>query len=208
MARMMKVRRPTTTEIQRLSKRIQRLTDPHQRRRADSLTLYGMGLSPLEIAEAQGVHPNTVYKDLHAFEQLDLEAVTQLRRSGVPGRMTANQETEIAQLAEQSPQSMGLPYGRWSVRKLRVYLVKQHIVKSIGRERLRLLLKKRCAFPARATQACQPRPAATGNSGSPALDFQTSAHRWASVVLRCQAHRRQSLWWATLHVRQTLGAVA
>jgi len=91
MARMMKVRRPTTTEIQRLSKRIQRLTDPHQRRRADSLTLYGMGLSPLEIAEAPGVHPNTVYKDLHAFEQLDLEAVTQLRRSGVPGRMVCTQ---------------------------------------------------------------------------------------------------------------------
>jgi len=208
MARKLKVRRPTTSEIQQLSKRIQRLTDAHQRRRADSLTLYGMGLSPLEIADAQGVHPNTVYKDLQAFEQLNLEAVTQLRRSGVSGRLTANQETEIAQLAEQSPQTVGLPYGRWSVRKLRAYLVKQHIVKSIGREHLRLLLKKRCAFPARATQARQPRPAATSNSGSPALDFQTFAQRWASVVPRCQAHRRQSLWWAALHVRQTPGAVA
>lgn len=208
MARKMKVRRPTTTEIQQLSKRIQKLTDPHQRRRADSLTLYGMGLSPLEIADAQGVHPNTVYKDLHAFKQLDLEAITQLRRSGVPGGMTADQETEIAQLAEQSPQTVGLPYGRWSVRKLRVYLVKQHIVKSIGRERLRLLLKKWCAFPARATQARQPGPSATSNSGTPALDFQALAHRWASAVLRCQAHRRQSLWWTTLHVRQTLSAVA
>ena len=208
MARKLKVRRPTTSEIQQLSKRIQRLTDAHQRRRADSLTLYGMGLSPLEIADAQGVHPNTVYKDLQAFEQLNLEAVTQLRRSGVSGRLTANQETEIAQLAEQSPQTVGLPYGRWSVRKLRAYLVKQHIVKSIGREHLRLLLKKRCAFSARATQARQPRPTATSNSGSPALDFQTFAHRWASVVLRCQAHRCQSLWWATLHLCQTPGAVA
>lgn len=206
MACMLKVRRPTTTEIRQLSKRVQKLTDPHQRRRAEALALYGMGLGPLEIADAQGVHPNTAYKDLHAFEQLGLEAVTQLRKSGVPGHMTANQETEIAHLAEQSPQAMGLPFGRWSLRKLSVYLVKQHIVKSIGRERLRLLLKKRCEFPAGATQADQPGSATTGNSGSPPLDFQTSAHRWASLVLRCQAHRGQSLWWSTLHLRQTPGA--
>lgn len=206
MARMMKVRRPTTSEIQQLSKRIQKLTDPHQRRRAETLTLYGMGLSPFEIADAQGVHPNTVYKDLHAFEQSDLEAVAQMRRSGAPRRMTAHQETEIAKLAEQSPQAVGLPYGRWSLRKLSVYLVKQHIVKSIGRERLRQVLKKRCALPASATQASQPGPSATGNSGSSALDFQASAHRWASLVLRCQAYRGQSLRWTTLHLRQTPGA--
>lgn len=206
MACKMKVRRPTTTEIQQLSKRIQKLTDPHQRRRAEALTLYGMGLDPLEIADAQGVHPNTVYKDLHAFDQLDLEAVTQLRKSGAPVRLTANQETEIAQLAEQSPQSAGMPYGRWSLRKLSVYLVKQHIVKSIGRERLRQLLKKRYALPAGATQARQSGSPATGNSGSPALDFQTSAHRWASPVLRCQAYRGQSLRWKTLHFRQTFSA--
>lgn len=79
MARMMKVRRPTTAEIQQLNKRILKLSDLHQRRRAESLMLYGMGLNPLEIAVAQSVHPNTVSKDLHAFEQLDLEAVRQLR---------------------------------------------------------------------------------------------------------------------------------
>lgn len=203
MARMMKVRRPTTAEIQQLNKRILKLSDLHQRRRAESLMLYGMGLNPLEIADAQSVHPNTVYKDLHAFEQLDLEAVMQLRRSGTPSHITVQQETEIAQLAEQSPQTVGVPYGRWSLRKLCVYLVKQHVVKSIGRERLRQLLKKRCAFPAGATQARQPRPAATSNSGSPTLDFQTSAHRWASLVLRCQAHRGQSLRRTTLHLRQT-----
>lgn len=206
MARKMKVRRPTTTEIQQLSRRTQKLTDLHQRRRAEALMLYGMGLSPLEIAGAQGVHANTVYKDLHAFEQLHLEAVMQLRKSGAPGRLTASQETKIVQLAEQSPQTAGVPYGRWSLRKLSVYLVKQHIVKSIGRERLRQLLKKRCALPASATQARQSGPSATSNSGSPALDFQTFAHRWASLVLRCQAHRSQSLRWTTLHFRQTLGA--
>lgn len=208
MARLMKVRRPTTAEIQQLSKRILKLLDPHQRRRAEALILYGMGLNPLAIAVSQGVHPNTVYKDLHAFEQLDVEAVMQLQRSGTASRITARQVTEMVRLAEQSPQTVGLPYGRWSLRKLSAYLVKQHIVKFIGRERLRQLLKKRSAFPAGATQVTEPRPTATGNSGSPALDFRAFAHRWASLVFRCQTHRGQSLRWTTLHFSQTLGTVA
>ena len=182
MARKMKVHRPTTAEIQRLNKDMTKLVNRHQRRRAEALILYGMGLKALEIAMAQGVHPNTVYADLQAFEQLGVEAVGQLQSSGAPSRITADQITKIVQLAEQSPQDVGFPYGRWSLRKLSVYLVKQHIVKSIGRERLRQLLKKRSAFPARATQVAQPRPTATSNSGAPALDLQAPAHRWAYGV--------------------------
>lgn len=204
MARVMKVCRPTTREIRRLGKRT--ITDPHQRRRAEALVLYGMGLTPLEIAMSQGVHPNTVYTDLHAFQHLGLNAIEQLHGRGAPSRITATQVTEIVRLAEQSPQEVGLPYGRWSLRKLSAYLIKKHIVKSVGRERLRQLLKKRSALPTGATQTAQPRPTATGNSGSPALDFQASAHQWASLVLRCQAGGRQSLRWAALHVGATAGA--
>jgi len=208
MARLLKIHRPTTAEIQQLSKRILKLVDPHQRRRAEALILYGMRLKPLEIAMSQGVHPNTVYADLHAFERLGLKAIEQLRGSGAPSRITTTQVSEMVRLAEQSPQEVGLPYGRWSLRKLSVYLVKQHIVKSIGRERLRQLLKKRSALPAGAAQIAQPRPAATGNSGSPALDFWAFAHRWASLVLRCQTHCSQSLRWAALHFGETSGAFA
>jgi len=208
MARLMKVRRPTTAEIRHLSKRILKLDDPRQRRRAEVLILFGMRLNPLEIAVAQGIHPNTVYKDLHAFAQLGLQAVEQLQDGGAPRRITTVQINEMVRLAEQSPQEVGLPYGRWSLRKLSAYLVKTHIVKSIGRERLRQLLKKRSALPTRATQVAQPRPTATSNPGTPTLDFQTLAHRWASVVLRCQAYRSQSLRWATLHFSQTFDPVA
>jgi transposase len=203
MARKIKVRRPATAEIQRLNKEIIKLVNRHQQRRAEALSLYGMGLKPFEIAMAQGVHLNTVYADLHAFEQLGVKAIWQLQEGGAPSRITVDQITKIVALVEQSPQEVGAPYGRWSLRKLSVYLVKQHIVKSIGRERLRQLLKKRCPFSASATQAGQPRSTATGYSGSPALDFQAFAHRWASLVFRCQAHCRESLWWATLHLRQT-----
>lgn len=204
MARKMKVRRPVTAEIQQLSKNMIELVNPHQRRRAEALVLYGMGLRPLEIAMAQGVHLNTIYQDLHAFEQQGVEAIWQLQEGGAPSRITATQITKIVQLAEESPQAVGLPYGRWSLRKLSVYLVKQHIVKSIGRERLRQLLKKRFSFSAGATQTFQPRPAATSNSGSDPLVFQPFAHWWTSLVFRCQTNCREVLWWAALHLGQTL----
>lgn len=100
-----------------------------------------MGLKPLEIVAAQGVHPNTVYKDLLAFEQLGVEAIWQLQEGGAPSRITSDQITKLVQLVEQSSEAVGLPYGRWSLGKLSVYLVTQHVVKSIGRERLRQLLK-------------------------------------------------------------------
>lgn len=205
MARKMKVRRPVSAEIQQLSKKMSELVNPHQRRRAEALFLYGIGLKALEIAIAQGVHPNTVYKDLHTFEQRGIEAIWQLQEGGAPSRITAKQIMKIVQLVEQSPQAVGMPYGRWSLRKLSVYLVKQHIVKSIGRERLRQLLKKRFSLSTSATQAPQSRPAATGHSGSYSLVFQAFARRWASLVFRCQTGCGEVLWWAALHHGQTLG---
>jgi len=67
MTQNMKVRRPTTADIQQLSKKIE-LVNSHQRWRAEALILYGMGLKPVEIAMAQGIHSNTGYKDLHTSE--------------------------------------------------------------------------------------------------------------------------------------------
>lgn len=208
MSQMSKVRRPTANEIRQLHQRLLTLTDPHQKRRAEALTLYGMGLTPGEIATVQAVHPNTVYKDLQGFAQVGLEAVTQLCASGAPRQITENQIAQIVQLAGQSPQEVGLPYGRWSLRKLRAYLLKRRIIKSLGRERLRQLLKKRFLLSADTTQTGQSRPAPTSNSGTYPLDFQESAHRWGADFLRCQASCGQSLWRATIHHCRTSGLAA
>ena len=177
------VRRPTASEVQQISRRLPKITDPHQQRRAEALTLYGMGLSPAEIAQAQGMHLNTIYKDLGAFEECGLKSIAQLQPSGAPSRITPEQIERIVKIAEQEPQVAGLPYGRWTLRKLSAYLIKKRIVKAIGRERLRQLLKKRFSLSAGATQTPQPRPAATGNSSAFALDFQSFAHRWVSDFL-------------------------
>lgn len=175
MTRPMKVGRPTTTEVRRLHKGMARLTNVHQQRRSEALLLYGLGLSPLEIAEAQGVHPNTIYTDLHVFEQKGVAAVEQLQTGGAPERITAAQVQALVHLAAQSPTVVGLPYGRWSLRKLRTYAVKHHIVKALGRERLRQLLKKRSSLSTRPAQTDQSRPATSRYLGSDSLDFQAFA---------------------------------
>lgn len=208
MSQTIKVRRPRVSEIRQLNKCLLTLTDPHQKRRAEALTLYGMGLTPNEIATAQAVHPNTIYKDLHAFAQAGLEAVRQLCASGAPCKITENQIAQIVQLAAQSPQAAGLPYGRWSLRKLRAYLIKHRMIKALGRERLRQMLKKRFLLSPGTTQTDQSGSAPTGNSGAHPLDFQESAHRWGADFLRRQADCGQSLWWATVHHRRTFGLAA
>lgn len=187
MSQTIKVRRPTAKEIRQLNQGLLTLTDPHQKRRAEALTLYGMGLTPTEIATAQAVHLNTVYKDLQAFADVGVKAVTQLCASGAPCQITEEQIAQVVQLARQSPQEVGLPYGRWSLRKLCVYLIKRRIIKVLGRERLRQLLKKRFLLSADTTQIGQSRSAPTSNSGTYPLDFQESAHRWGADFLRRQA---------------------
>jgi transposase len=144
----MKVHRPTPADVRRLGEWLEDLTDARQRRRAEALILYAAGLDAVTIADALSVHPNTIYTGVQAFEHDGLSAVRQLQRGGAPPRITPAQVAEIVRLAEQSPATVGLPYGRWSLRKLQGYLVKHRIVKRIGHERLRQLLKKRgsCQF--------------------------------------------------------------
>src|SRR5215207_8594998 len=95
MARPLNVRRPTTSEVRRLSKLMASGVNHHQQRRAEALLLYGMGLSPLKIAAAQSVHVNTVYTDLQAFATVRVGAVEQLQSAGTPARITASQEARI-----------------------------------------------------------------------------------------------------------------
>lgn len=200
MTRPMKVNRPTTIEVRQLHKSITRLTNVHQQRRAEALILYGMGLSALEIAAAQGVHPHTIYRDLHTFEQKGVVSIEELQMGGAPEQITPAQVQTIVQLTNQSPTTVGLPYGRWSLRKLRGYLVKKHIVRSVSAERLRQLLKKRCDLSTCPAQTHQPRPATPGDSDPYSLGFQAFARQRAAVVFRCQADCRQSLWWSPVYV--------
>jgi hypothetical protein len=56
--------------------------------------------------------------------------------------MSERQAARLRRLADQLPAKHRLPYGRWSLAKLREYVLQHHILKQISREHLRRLLKK------------------------------------------------------------------
>jgi transposase len=109
-------------------------------------------LDAIAIADLLEVHVNTIYADLHIFDQQGLSCLQQPRAVGAPAHLRADQLTAIWHLAEQSPIELGLPFGRWSLAKLRDYLMQQRLLrplKRVSREHLRRLLKKGgCAYAA------------------------------------------------------------
>jgi len=149
MGRSLTIRKPRKTQVRKLHLVLEEELESWQRRRAEAILLYAAGLNAIEIARALEVHINTVYNDLRAFQQYGLDAVEKSRSVGAPTRITAEQVKKILRLAEIAPYEIGLPYGRWSLNKLRDYLIKQRVMKKISRKHLWLLLKKGgCTFAA------------------------------------------------------------
>ena len=147
MARSLKIRKPRRAEIRRLAALLAETDHPFVQRRAQAILLYGAGLSAVDIAAALAVDPRTIYRDLQAFKQAGLACLQPPAPGGATPRLKAPQLTALWRLAETPPLELGLPYGRWTLGKLRTYVRQTRIVKEISREHLRRVLKKGgCTF--------------------------------------------------------------
>lgn len=143
MARHLKVRLPNVAEMRQLRQILEESGSARLHCWAEALLFYGAGLNAQLIAEALGVHTNTIYACLHRFAEMGMSLFQRVRSPGAPPRISTTQLDEIARVAEQSPSELGLPYGHWSLAKLQEYLIEQrHLLKAISREHLRRLLKK------------------------------------------------------------------
>jgi transposase len=142
MPRPMTVRKPTATELRHVHHWLEKPLQPWQRRRAEVLLLYAANLPTSTIAQLLQVHSNTVYADLRDFARHGLSCLSRPRTVGAPPRLSREQIETIWRLAVQAPTALGLPFGRWSLAKLRAYLIQQRIVKAISREHLRRVLKR------------------------------------------------------------------
>ena len=154
MSRTLTIRPPTADELAQIHQRLEQPLQGWQRRRLEIMLLYAAGHTAQDIAALVGVHINTVYSDLRHFQRQRCRAVQQRRRQGAPARLSRQQRLAIWRLAEQSPTELGLPYGRWSLTKLRAYLARQGIVPSISREHLRRVLKKGGTHSAASSASC------------------------------------------------------
>lgn len=143
MSRPLTIRKPRAHQLRALHRMLEEPLQPWQRRRAEAILLFAAGQDAQAIARLLGSHANTIYADLHAFAQKGVTILHQRCPIGAPARITATQVLAIGRLAETPPTAVGLPYGRWSLAKLRAYLLKQRIVRAISREYLRRLLEKR-----------------------------------------------------------------
>jgi transposase len=142
MSRSLTIRKPRAAEIHQLHNLLEGQLKAWQRRRAETILLYTTGMTAVEIAQVVEVHPNTIYSDLRAFDRYGLPCVQQARSKGAPVQISEAQVADICRLADIPPYELGMPYGRWSLAKLRDYLIKHRIVKAISHEHLRRVLKK------------------------------------------------------------------
>ena len=80
---------------------------------------------------------------IHRFNETGMANLDPRWAGGRPRRITTDDETFIGTTAKARPESVGLPFTRWSIRKLADYLAgnETHRV-VIGRERLRVLLAR------------------------------------------------------------------
>jgi transposase len=142
MSRPLNVRKPNANELRRVHQWLEGPLLPWQRRRAEVLLLHAAGQTASAMAQLLQVHVNTVYADLRGFAQYGLSFLRRRGRVGAPTRLSQGQIDAIWRLARQPPTTLGLAFGRWTLAKLRDYLIRQRIVKAISREHIRRVLKK------------------------------------------------------------------
>jgi transposase len=161
MSRPSTIRPATAAELDQIHRL---LKQPWQRRRLEAVLLHSAGHTAVDIAALLGVHVNTAYSDLRLFHRSRLHGLLSRRRLGAPPQLTARQRRAICRLAEQPPTELGLPYGRWSLAKLRDYLIRHRLVRGISREHLRRVLKKGGTRSAASPASCGARTPTAGLS--------------------------------------------
>lgn len=109
-------------------------------KRAHVLLHRHAGKRPQESAELAGVSLATVYHICHRYHAEGVEAALEERpRSGQPRKLQLHHEVALTVLACSEP-----PNGqvRWSVRLLHDKAIELGIVEDVGRDTIRLFLKK------------------------------------------------------------------
>jgi transposase len=102
------------------------------------------GVRNRDIATRCDCTPQWVRQIIHRFNEHGLDGITGypwMAGTGKTSRFTIDALAEIAEIALSSPVAL-IGMNRWSLTKLRDYLIEQEVVASIGREWLRVLLHR------------------------------------------------------------------
>ena len=93
--------------------------------RAQILLAVADGRRPSQVATDLGLSRPTVYAWIHRFNVQGLHGLEDRPRAGRPHTYTAEQRAEVIATALTDPKDLGLPFGCWTLDRLRAYLNEQ-----------------------------------------------------------------------------------
>ena len=135
-----KLRRLTPSEVRVLKRTVSRSTSKIASRRAAVILAAASRMPVPEISRNQFVHETYVRKIIHAFNLNGLASLGARYGKGRPVIFTKDVRQSILDVVVTPPYTLGLPFGVWSLPKLRNYLMSTQIVPSISIEWLRQIL--------------------------------------------------------------------
>jgi transposase len=117
--------------------------NPIRVRRATIILASSSGTPVSAIARLVAADEDTVRDVIHAFNERGLAALDPQWAGGRPRRISNADVAFIVATATTRPETLGLPFTHWSVRKLAAYLRRNHQrVVRVSRERLRQILRE------------------------------------------------------------------
>jgi len=137
------VRELKMDEGQKIQRILRRSTNRVKVRRAQVVLASEQGYKAPAIAELVHYSEHHVRAIIQEVNQRGLSALEPKPRSGRPTEFTEDDKAFIAETAKCPPDLLGCPFKRWSLEKLREYLVAEKIVSSISIETLRTILHER-----------------------------------------------------------------
>lgn len=130
------LREVTQEERQRLERwQHGRTVSAGKRQRASIILLADAGQHAPAIAEQLHLDDETVRRWIKRFNEQGVEGLTERPRSGRPATYSQEQVSVIIQTALCKPESLGQPFGSWTLDRLVIYLREE---KGIGIKRSRL----------------------------------------------------------------------
>lgn len=165
MAQPVRVRRVTDEEGRQLQRIVRRGEGRSEKsivkwRRALVVLASAGGNDVATIARLVQTSPDRVREVIHAFNERGMDCLDPRWAGGRPRQITTTDRELIVKTATKRPRSLGQPFTRWSIRKLRDYLATKKGRKvAVSRERLRqILCEERITFQRTKTWKESPDP--------------------------------------------------
>jgi transposase len=137
------VRSLTSSEGEHLQRVLRRSKDRTAMRRAQVILMSAQGFRVQQIAQATHLHEEYVRELLRLFKIDGLAILKQKPRSGRPPVFPEEVRSEIAEFALCPPRAVGQPFSRWSLEKLRRFLIQRKVVRTIGLQTLCRILEEK-----------------------------------------------------------------